>query len=65
MVFYIPVIHKCPECGHEMEYSSSLNQDVMLNPSGGVFCPICLGRFISAHVPTLENTGIRGAEYRD
>lgn len=44
-MFYIPTIHKCDRCGHEMTYSQSLGHPAPL-VSGDPVCPKCFEAFM-------------------
>ncbi|MND53002.1 hypothetical protein D3C80_440270 [compost metagenome] len=57
MVFYRPMIKKCPDCGFEMAFSRSITVKTPVSACGSIpFCPKCFEEFLKMHVPLMECT---------
>ena len=60
MVYYVPTVHKCPECDYKVMYSQSTPLATLFDEDGRPFCPKCLAKFLRAEiskVPVLDDTG--------
>jgi ribosomal protein S27AE len=64
MVFYIPMVHECPKCGHKIEFSrSATGLAGAVSSEGEPFCPKCFDAFLKEHVPVMTNLRIKGEQY--
>lgn len=61
MVYFVPTIHKCPECDYKvLAGQSDPVPGALYDEDGNPFCPKCTAQFLRAEidkVPVLENTG--------